>query len=141
MLNGETVIRSKSRKYFIFMFLIFVVSTLMILLWAYNIYQKGVIATTGEEQESSNCWSYVYEIKDIQYNDNTLTFNLENKFYSDARISKINIVTSDEKREQDFPGIAKGTTRLIKIEDIKIENSFLAYPDNCVNLAKEYMVS
>ncbi len=139
MLNDETITRPKSRKYMIFMFLIFVVATLMIMLWAYNIYQRGVLATTGEEK-SSSCWSYSYKIKDVQYNNNTLTFNLENKLYSDIRISKINIITSNEKREQEFPGIAKGTTRLIAIEDIKIEDSFLAYPDNCINLAKEYAI-
>ena len=139
MLNDETITRPKSRKYMIFMFLIFIVVTLMIMLWAYNIYRSGVIATSGEEK-SSSCWSYVYEIKDVQYNDNTLTFNLENKLYSDTRISKITIITKDGKKEQEFPGIAKGTTRLIAIEDIKIEGSFLAYPDNCINLAKEYAI-
>ena len=138
MLNGETITRSKSRKYAIFMFLIFIVATLMILLWAYNIYQKGVLATTGKEEGSTSCWSYVYEIKDIQYNDDVLSFNLENKMYSDARISKITIITKDVKKEQTFPTISKGTTKLINIEDINIENSFLAYPNDCVNLAKEY---
>ncbi len=139
MLNGENITRPRSRKYAIFMFFIFIIATLMILLWAYNIYQKGVVATTGEEKESTSCWSYVYEIKDIHYEDNVLSFNLENKFYSDNRISKITIITNDGKKEQSFPAISKGVTRLIKIEDIKIENSFVAYPDECVNLAKEYV--
>ena len=68
MLNGETVNRSKSRKYAVFMFLIFIVATLMVLLWAYNIFQTSV-STTGDNKDSTSCWSYSYEIKDIKISE------------------------------------------------------------------------
>lgn len=140
MLNGETVNRSKSRKYAVFMFLIFIVATLMVLLWAYNIFQTSV-STTGDNKDSTSCWSYSYEIKDIKYANNVLSFNIENKFYSDARISNINIITQDGKTEKTFPEISKGNFREIIIEDIKVGDSFVAYPANCVSISKQYFIN
>jgi len=141
MLNDERVNRSKSRKYTIFMFFIFVIASLMILLWAYNIYESGVAAASGEESEVATCWSYSYSISNIRYENKTLSFILENKFYSDARISKFTIITDNGKIEREFPPLSKGLTREIIIEDAVVTESFLAYPEDCIGLSKKYNVN
>ncbi len=141
MLNGERVNRSKSRKYAIFMFFIFVIASLMILLWAYNIYESGVAAASGEESEAATCWSYSYGISNIQYENKTLSFILENKFYSDARISKFTIITENGKIEREFPPLSKGLTREIIFENVLVNENFLAYPEDCVGLSKRYKVN
>ncbi len=141
MLNGETVNRSKGRKYAIFMFFIFVIASLMILLWAYSIYKSGVAAASGEESEAATCWSYSYEISNVKYENNTLSFVLENKFYSDARISKFTIITENGKIEREFPPLSKGLTKEIIIENTVVKDNFLAYPENCIGLSKKYNVN
>jgi len=109
-------------------------------LWVYNIYRGTTAVTTTETGESTSCWAYSYDIRNIQYQNNTLSFDLENKLYSDGRITKVTIITERAEKSIEIPPLPRGNTRRLVVEDIKVSKKFLAYIENCKGLINEYTI-
>ena len=137
MLYDESLTRPKSRKLGIFLAFIFIFFSLLLFLWGYK-YYKDAVKTTDKSIESTNCWAYSYTLKNIRYQDSTLSFELENRKYSDGRIYKITIITEDEIKEVEFPAISQGMSRTVEVKDIIIDGKFMAFIENCEDLIKEY---
>jgi hypothetical protein len=139
MLYNDPLSQPKGRKLGIFLFFLFLFVSFIIFLWGYKYYRDAVDATE-KDMESTNCWAYSYLVRDIVYQDNNLSFVIENKQHSDGRIKHVTVVTQNEIKEIETPTIAQGMSRKIIIENIDIKEKFYVYIENCKDLIKEYNI-
>ena len=141
MLDDSKTDNPTNRKITIFMSFLLIVIFLMIGLWSYYTFQRNVGSTTKtSEGLTNNCWSYSFSLNNIKYDNNTLSFDLENKKYSEARIEKITVVSNKIEKSANFNVLIPGQKRTIVIENIIIKDQFYAYADNCIDQGKIYKI-
>ena len=123
------------------MWLIFIVIALFLAFWLYNISQQ-YIGPGGIEQGTSDtlsCSGYTYKISDIKYEDQNLTFTIENTI-GDS-IKSMEIISDMEKDAIDLGPVSTGRKRQIIVKEFRIKDSFVVYPRGCLRYNSREFIS
>ena len=128
--------RKFTTMFFLVSLLVFL--SLFITMWAYNIYVEKASYATNQSKTLVKCSGYSFEIKNIAYSANSLSFDVENEMgepFSELVVEGTNSKTATLKN------FNSGITLRVKLEDIQINKTFKAYPNGCKDeSAKTYKV-
>ncbi|RLE37461.1 hypothetical protein DRJ17_06550 [Candidatus Woesearchaeota archaeon] len=119
---------------------------IFILLGAYIAVRTAVIYRmgTGFANETSTstvqCVGYIYDIRNIEYSNNLLGFDLQNKPFSRYDIDEIVVISENDLKEVITRTII-GTSKRIEIDDFSINNTFLVAPVGCEVYGKAYNIT
>jgi hypothetical protein len=124
----------------LFLIALFVFLSVVIAMWISNIYFEKARYAEKTSVDVINCASFEFEISNIAYSGNTLSFDIQNSVGS--KFEGI-IIESDSGEMKEIPleNFEIGSF-LHKTTDIKLTASFKAHPKGCSknDYAKEYFI-
>ena len=125
------MVEAKSITTHMFLWFIFVVIALFLAFWLYSM-QKEYLASDSVENgvmASMKCGGYMFEISDVSYHNNTLSFTIRN---TRGDIIKSIVIESDyDSRTEQLGALNAGMERRIVLEDFRAGSTFAVYPEGC----------
>lgn len=118
----------------IFLFALFIFLALWIGLTMYTIYTSKTTEAKSSTKSSIECSTYAFEISEINYSDEKLTFRIKNTIGED--FETLVIESGNIQNKASLKSFYEGEERTVAIDSIVIEKEFSVYPEGC----KEYNV-
>ena len=136
-----------TKSLMVFLILIFVMLGLYIAVWISNVY-KGTTAYTEKSGKTAiDCIGYAFEISDLKYANDKISFVLENFAHSDSDIKGVEIRSGNKTGE--YNGTIKISRKARISADMKGVNginvssnsNFSIYPKGCYQYAKKCSIN
>lgn len=128
------ILEHKHSKTKIFIFLIFALVSIVFITDLVRMVRQGI---NEIETGSRNviCSDFKYNVKDITYTGDILTFMVESSDY-DTNITRINILTDINQTSSENTLIKGGDAQIFKFEDMHIKDNIMIYPNDCDGFMK-----
>jgi hypothetical protein len=120
----------------LFILIFGIILTIFLFTQGTNIYKGYSSKAQDNWQPSIDCIGYIYGVNSLQSDELGITFNVQNKDYSEKIITNIT-VKSDTGDQRAIPKvIIQGGQGKINLEAFRYEKNFTIFPDNCELYAK-----
>ncbi|MBN2454197.1 hypothetical protein JXB11_01490 [Candidatus Woesearchaeota archaeon] len=115
----------------VFMIALAALLTIFIFTKGLDIYREGAAITEERNEPTISCLGYAYSIKNIDYADRILSFDLTHLSYSDSEnISSITVL-ADKAVKAEMKPMVRGASKRITFENLTLASTFSVYPDRC----------
>ena len=125
------MIERKSLPMHIFLWFIFIVLALFLAFWLFSL-QKQYMASNSIGQgamSSLQCGGYMFEISEVAYHNNTLSFLIVNTMGD--QIKSLVIQSDYDSRIEQLVALSARRGQEIVLEDFRADDSFAVYPEGC----------
>lgn len=115
----------------VFLWFLFIVIALFLAYWLFGIYNDYIKSGSIDKGTSDlmSCNDYVFDVKDVHYENETLSFVIRNTM--GKQIRNITVQSDYSSVTRNLQHLTTGSEQEITIEDFRVEQSFAVFPENC----------
>ena len=129
------MVEAKSITMHLFLWFLFIVIALSLAFWLYSV-QKQYMASDSlgnGAMASLKCGGYMFEISDVSYHNNTLSFTIRNTM--GETIQSIVIESDYDSRTEQLRALSSGREKKIVLENFRAGDKFAVYPEGCAKFS------
>ena len=104
-----------------------------------NTFRSSKRYAQQKTQETLKCNDYSFLLSDIIYENNTLSFTIEN--VAGEKFDELIINYNNKEKTINLNNFYAGTEQKVIISNINITNKFSVYPKGCKNYNKTYSIN
>lgn len=129
---------SQKNTILIFISVLFLFAVIYLFLWLYQAYAGGTGYAERTTESTIECMGYIFEVNNINYANNSLSFNLYNRKASNT-LQTIILKTSTTEIPINV-SLEPDSTQTIT-ETIQITDEFFIFPKRCEIYKKSYSIT